>query len=161
MADTAPTAPQSPARKAQLPGTRSVFAATAATAATSPTSGAQKPDIRSTCGRLADIRSGFGPRRRHKVDFYIFVFLLFFSDAKFKPAATHALTQPRTSAEGARSVLPVRWGRSDSCPPSPTTRRTCRHPAKPARKSTGEGACHQMPGVSRCPVPLAPALEPD
>ena len=71
MADTAPTAPQSPARKAQLPGIRSVFAATAATAATSPTSGAQKPDIRSTCGRLADIRSGFGPRRRHKVDFCV------------------------------------------------------------------------------------------
>jgi hypothetical protein len=29
-------------------------------------------------------------------------FFFFFSDAKFKPAATHALTQPRTSAEGAR-----------------------------------------------------------
>ena len=71
MADTAPTAPQSPARKAQLPGIRSVFAATAATAATSPTPGAQKPDTRPTCGRLADIRSGFGPRRRHKVDFCV------------------------------------------------------------------------------------------
>jgi hypothetical protein len=38
-------------------------------------------------------------------------------------AATHALTQPRTSAEGARSVLPMRRGRSGSCPSSPTTRR--------------------------------------
>jgi hypothetical protein len=80
--------------------------------------------------------------------------VFFFSfDAKFQPAAKHALTQPRTSAEGARSVLPMRWGRSDSCLSSPTTRR---HLAKPTRKSTGEGACHQMPGVSRCPVPLVP-----
>jgi hypothetical protein len=54
----------------------------------------------------------------------------FFPDAKFKPAAKHALTQPMTSAEGARSVLPVRWGRSDSCLSSPTTRH---HPAKPTR----------------------------
>jgi hypothetical protein len=80
------------------------------------------------------------------------------SDAKFRPAATHARTQPRRLAEGARSVLPVRWGRSGSCPPSPTTRR---HPAKPTRSSTGEGACHQMPGASRCPEPLVPALELD
>jgi hypothetical protein len=49
------------------------------------------------------------------------------------------LTRPRRSAEGARSVLPMRRGRSDSCPSSPTTRR---HPAKATRKSTGEGACH-------------------
>jgi hypothetical protein len=32
---------------------------------------------------------------------------------------------------------------------------------KPTRGSTGEGACHQMPGASRCPVPLVPALELD
>jgi hypothetical protein len=38
-------------------------------------------------------------------------FFFLFSDAKFKPAAKHALTQPRASAEGARSVLPMRWGR--------------------------------------------------
>jgi hypothetical protein len=83
--------------------------------------------------------------------------LLFFppSDAKFRPASAHALTQPRRSVGGARSVLPMRWGRSDSCPASPTTRR---HPGKPTRNSTGEGACHQMPGASRCPVPLVPLL---
>jgi hypothetical protein len=53
--------------------------------------------------------------------------------------------KPRGPAEGARSVLPTR-------PSFPR-----RHPAKPSRSSTGEGACHQMPGVSRCPVPLVPA----
>ena len=61
----------------------------------------------------------------------LMLFNIFRHDAKFKPAATHALTQPRASAEGARSVLPMRWGRSDSCLSSPTARR---HLAKPTRK---------------------------
>jgi hypothetical protein len=54
----------------------------------------------------------------------------------------------------------MRWGRSDSCLSPPTTRR---HPAKPTRKSTGERACHQMPGFARCPVcffPPTPSLSP-
>jgi hypothetical protein len=29
----------------------------------------------------------------------------------------------------------------------------------PSRRSTGEGACHKMPGASRCPVPLVPVPE--
>jgi hypothetical protein len=76
------------------------------------------------------------------------------SDAKFKPAATHALTQPRRSAEGGRSVLPVRWGRSDSCPSSTTTRR---HPTKPTRDQlkTPPARGH----ATKCPVsPGAPCL---
>jgi hypothetical protein len=39
--------------------------------------------------------------------FYGFFLKKIPSDAKCKPAATHALTQPRRSAEGARSVLPM------------------------------------------------------
>jgi hypothetical protein len=32
-------------------------------------------------------------------------------------------------------------------------------PSQATRSSTGEKACHQMPGASRCPVPLVPVLE--
>jgi hypothetical protein len=55
---------------------------------------------------------------------------------------THSHNQGGRRKELARSCRGMlRWGRSDSCPSSPTTRR---HPAKPTRSSTGEGACHQM-----------------
>jgi hypothetical protein len=57
-------------------------------------------------------------------------FVLLFFDPKFRPAATHAHAQARRSVEGARSVLPMRMGRSKPCSSSPTTRR---HPAKPTR----------------------------
>jgi hypothetical protein len=60
--------------------------------------------------------------------------------------------------EGARPVLLMPLERPDSCPSSRTTRR---HPVKPTRSSTGEGAYHQMPGASQCPVPLVPVPELD
>jgi hypothetical protein len=52
--------------------------------------------------------------------------------SKFRPAAVHAHTQPGRSAEGARSLLPVPWGRESLPKKRRTTelgRRNKRHGA--------------------------------